>query len=235
MGPSSKRPKIDFEAATQTALFKGLPPGSVEAICKAGALRKLAKGGFYFFQGDPAGALFLLLRGKVKLAQSDAEGQQTLMRAIGAPTFFGAVALVEGGLYPVSAEALETCESLAWPRDSLTGFMRQYPELSLNAVQLMADSVKEFQERFRQMATERVERRVAHTLLRLAGQTGKKTPEGVLIDLPLTRQDLAEMSGTTIFTVSRLLAAWEAQGLIAAGRERIVLHAPHKLVEIADQ
>ncbi len=235
MGPSNKYSQIDFEAAGQTALFKGLPQSAIETICDVGVLRKITKGSYYFLQGDPADVLFLLVQGKLKLTQSDPDGQETLMRAIGAPAFFGAVALVQDGVYPVNAEAMEACESLAWSRASISGFMLKYPELSINAVQLMADSVKEFQERFRQMATDRVERRLAHTLLRLASQSGKKTPEGVLIDLPLTRQDLAEMSGTTLFSVSRLLTAWENQGLIMAGRERIILKQPHQLVEIADQ
>ncbi len=113
-------------------------------------------------------------------------------------------------------------------------FVTRYPTFAFNAIQMMAAHTQEFQERFRQMATERVERRLAQTLIRLASQSGRKVPEGILIDLPLTRQDLGEMTGTTLYTVSRLLTQWENQGLIIADRERIVIRFAHGLVSIAE-
>jgi CRP/FNR family transcriptional regulator, nitrogen oxide reductase regulator len=75
---------------------------------------------------------------------------------------------------------------------------------------------------------------IARTLLRLARQTGRKVKEGVLLDLPISRQDLAEMTGTTLYTVSRTLSQWETQGLIRSGREKIVILFPHGLVSIAE-
>ena len=97
----------------------------------------------------------------------------------------------------------------------------------------MGERIQVLQDRLREMATERVERRIANTLLRLARQTGRKTPEGVQIDLPLSRQDLAELCGTTLYTVSRTLSRWEMDGIVEAGRERVVIRAPHRLVMIA--
>ena len=82
--------------------------------------------------------------------------------------------------------------------------------------------------------TERVERRIAHALLRLAQDAGRRVEGGVEIDFPLSRQDLAQMTGTTLFTVSRTLIAWEAQGLIATGRRRVVIRQPHRLVRIGE-
>jgi len=84
------------------------------------------------------------------------------------------------------------------------------------------------------MSTEQVEQRVAHVLLRLANQTGKKTAEGVLIDFPISRQDIAEMTGTTLHTVSRLLSAWEAKGLVRSGRQKVTVVEPHKLFVLAE-
>ena len=92
----------------------------------------------------------------------------------------------------------------------------------------------ELQDRYRELATERVERRVARALLRLARQTGTRTQEGVLLDLPLSRQDLGQMTGTTQYTASRILSGWEHKGLIVTGRERVVIRDPHGLVIIAE-
>ncbi|MFZ5819950.1 MAG: helix-turn-helix domain-containing protein, partial [Chloroflexota bacterium] len=80
----------------------------------------------------------------------------------------------------------------------------------------------------------KVEQRIARVLLRLAGQSGKRVDEGVLIELPFSRQELAEMAGTTLYTVSRVLSSWEKQGLIATGRERVTLTSPHDVMRIAE-
>jgi CRP/FNR family transcriptional regulator, nitrogen oxide reductase regulator len=101
-------------------------------------------------------------------------------------------------------------------------------------LQTLADRVSEFQDRIRELTTERVERRIARALLRLAQQTGRKVEDGVLVDLLITRQDIAEMTGTTIFTVSRTMSQWETQGIIKSGREKIIIRRPHQLVVIAE-
>jgi CRP-like cAMP-binding protein len=101
-------------------------------------------------------------------------------------------------------------------------------------VRFLAGRVKEFQDRYRELATERVERRVAHALLRLAAQIGKSADGGTLIDLTLSRQDIAELTGTTIYTVSRILSGWESRGIIESGRERVLVRDRDALTSIAD-
>src|SRR5215208_5050656 len=127
---------------------------------------------------------------------------------------FGAVR--EDATYPATAQALEPSTALAIESSFLKEMM-------------------EMQERYRELATERVERRIALTILRLAGQIGKRTGSNEMtVELPLTRQDVAEASGTTIFTVSRVLADWERRGLVEAGRERVVIRNPHGLMQISE-
>lgn len=225
---------VDYTRLGEIDLFTGLERGVLESIVRAAAERRCEAGGFFFFQGDAADSIFLLVRGRIKLMQNSADGQQVLMRAAAAYTLFGAVALAQLSAYPVSAQAAEDSAALAWPKRALMEFVQQEPRLAMNAITLMAAHVQEFQDRFRQMATERVERRLARTLLRLASQSGRKIPEGVLIDLPLTRQDLAEMTGTTLYTVSRTLKQWEELGLVISARERVVIVFPHGLVSIAE-
>jgi CRP-like cAMP-binding protein len=101
-------------------------------------------------------------------------------------------------------------------------------------MKLMHGYITELQDRESALTSEKAEQRIARTLLKLAAQTGKKVEGGILIDMPLSRQDVAEMTGTTLFTVSRTLKIWERQGFLSAGRERVLLHDPHSLVRIAD-
>jgi len=215
-------------------LFHGLSDGELDQLAAAAVLRKVEEGGFYFYQGDPAERIFVLVEGRVKLTQASPDGQQVLLRIAEEHTMFGGVTMAQAEIYPVSAQAAENSAALTWSKLDIMGFVNRFPPLALNALKLMAGHAQEFQERYRQLATERVERRLARTLLRLAAQTGKKTPEGVLIGLALTRQDLAEMTGTTLFTVSRILSGWEDKGLVVLGRERVTIRFPHGLVSIAE-
>jgi CRP-like cAMP-binding protein len=85
-----------------------------------------------------------------------------------------------------------------------------------------------------EVATEPVERRIAHALLRLARQAGRETDGGVEIAFPISRHDVAKMTGTTLHTVSRTLSAWEKDGLVASGRQRIVIRDPRRLFQLAE-
>jgi CRP-like cAMP-binding protein len=149
---------------------------------------------------------------------------------------FGSMAVLRPeSEYPASAQAMEDSTALAWESTFLRKLAEKEPSLNLNLMELMRVHIEEMQARFREVATERVEQRLAQTLLRLAAQTGRREPDGrVTIDLPLTRQDLAEMIGTTLFSVSRLLSDWERRGLISAGRESVAILNPHGLVSIAE-
>ena len=75
----------------------------------------------------------------------------------------------------------------------------------------------------------------SRTLLRLVKQSGKKVDHGIEIDFPISRQDIAQMTGTTLHTVSRTLSAWEARGLVESSRQKIIVREPHKLFVLAEQ
>lgn len=234
MKTSPNVPELTNAVLQQVDLFKGLNAADMDLVRQAAAIKKMGHGEFYFFQGDAPEKVYLLLDGVLKLTQTNEDGQQVVIRLIRPVTLFGVVAITRADAYPVNAEGSDDCTAVWWSSHWLMEQMAKIPQLAVNALGIMAVQVQEFQGRFRELATERVERRLARTILRLASQTGVKTAEGVLINLPITRQDLAEMTGTTLFTVSRTLSAWESKGLVAVGRERVVVKFPHGLVRIAD-
>ena len=215
-------------------LFQGLSKESLEVICRAASRREVPADGFFFFQGDTADWIFVLVKGRIKVSQLTTDGQQVLLRVVTPYALFGGIAFSQQEAYPANALAVEDSLALCWSKTRLMEFVASEPKLALNAIRMMADHVLEFQERFSQMATQRVERRLARSILRLASQAGRKTEDGVLIDLPLSRKDLAEMNGTTLYTVSRIMSQWEDQGLVLLGRERVVIRYPHGLVRIAE-
>ena len=201
----------------------------------AGALRSVEDGGYYFMQGDPATHAYVLLTGRVKMAQITPSGQQITMRIMIPGDTFGAIALLrpQAG-YPATARADADCTAMAWATVELRELVDDEPAISLNVMSLMHGTISELQERQKALVTDRVEQRIARILLKLASQSGKKIDRGILIDIPITRQDIAEMSGTTLFTVSRTLNEWNRDGLLEIGRERVVIREPHALVKISD-
>jgi CRP-like cAMP-binding protein len=216
------------------ALFASLDATALRNISEAARLRHVEGAGLFFREGDSAESFFVVQTGSVKLTQLTPEGHQVVLRIVGPSDAFGGVAAFGGGTYPVTAEAVTHVSALEWPGAIMAILMEKYPKLALNAVRFVAARLHELQVQYRQLATEKVERRVARALLRLVEHAGRRTDSGVLIDLPLSRDDIAQMTGTTLYTVSRIISRFEGDGLVEAGRQSIVIRNPHGLMSVAD-
>jgi CRP-like cAMP-binding protein len=128
---------------------------------------------------------------------------------------------------------MEESVILAWPSSTWSGLVARAPALAANAIQTIGQRVAEAHTRLREVSTEDVERRVAHVLLRIADASRRNPGDSAEVDFPITRQEIAEMTGTTVYTVSRILSGWEGQGVVAGGRERVVVTDPTRLRTIA--
>jgi len=226
---------IDPLKLRQVSVFQNATDDDLGLIAQHSIERSIEEGEFFFFQGDPAIYSYVLTAGRAKLMQMNANGQQVNLRTINEWQMFGALGAVrENATYPASAQAMEYSTALAVKSEYLHDLMQTRPYLSFDLMKLMTGYIQEIQERYRELATEKVERRIARALLRLTSQMGVKTPDGH-IELAFTRQELAEMSGTTLYTVSRVMSEWEKHGLVESGRERVVIRNPHGLVKIAEE
>ena len=219
----------------QVSVFEHATDDDLGLIARHGIERSIEEGEFFFFQGDPTSHGYVLTAGRAKLMQVNPAGQQVNLRTISVWEMFGALGAVrKNATYPASAQAMEPSTALAIKSEYLRELMQTRPYLSIGLMQLMTGYVQEIQERYRELATEKVERRIARVLLRLTAQLGVKTPDGN-IELAFSRQELAEMSGTTLYTVSRVLSEWEKHGLVESGRKRVMIRKPHGLVRIAEE
>jgi CRP-like cAMP-binding protein len=220
--------------ARPVALFSSLDPAALGDVRAAARIKTVQAGAAFFREGDPSSAFFVLETGSVKVAQLTPEGHQVVLRLLSPGEAFGGVAAFGGATYPVTAEAVTDSAAFEWAGPVMAGLMERHPRLALNALRLVAGRLHELQVQYRQLATEKVERRVARALLRLVQQAGRRVEAGVLIDLPLSRDDVAQMTGTTLYTVSRIISRFEADGIVEAGRQRMVIRNPHGLLKIAD-
>lgn len=230
----SAHPLSELDLLRQAALFSHLPAADLAAIAAQTHARPSARGGFYFHQGDPATALYLLTEGHVRLTQITPEGDQVVIRFVAPGQIFGEIAALGETVYIAAAEAVEPCSALVWDGPMFAARLEQSPRLAINLARHLAARVQELQDRLRELATERVEQRVARALLRLVRQTGRRVDGGVLIDFALSRQDLAQMTGTTLYSVSRILSRWEEAGIVESGRTRVLVRVPHQLVALAE-
>jgi CRP-like cAMP-binding protein len=224
----------ELEIARGASLLKGILPSQFDAVIQAAHIKNLQDGAFYFMEEQPAERGYILIDGKVKLGQVTADGQQVILGYLIPGRVFGIIAVLKKVTYPVSAQAVGNCKAIYWDQGPLNQLMDSYPRIALNALRIMAGQIRQFQNTVKDLSTTRVEQRIARAVLRLARQSGRKIDTGVFIDLPLSRQDLAEMTGTTLYTVSRVLTDWEKQGLVASKRQQVIITYPHGLVSIAE-
>lgn len=219
---------------SKTGLFSGLDPAECEQIVSAGRQTSLVEGETLFHQGDQADVFYIVLSGYVKLTELNPEGHQITVSYVGSGGGIGIIVALSDTNYPVTAEVITGGVAIIWTKKIFRELMLQYPLLSLNGMKMIANYFVHLQNRFHELAAERVERRVARALLRLVRHAGRKIEQGILIDFPLSRQDLAEITGTTLFTVSRILKRWEQQGIVLSERERVTICQPHQLMLIAE-
>lgn len=217
-----------------SAIFAGVDSELLDAVYQAAYRRRVRAREFFFHQDEEATAFYILLQGRGRLVQLTPEGHQVIIRYVSPGDAMGIIVALSEAPYPLSAEAVTDCLALVWDGETTMHFMETSARMAMNGMRMVAHRFRDLQHRYQELATERVERRVARTLLRLTRQAGKRTAEGVLLDLPLSRQDLGELTGTTLYTVSRILSSWEQNGLIATGRERVIVCKPHGLVAIAE-
>ncbi len=230
----SKSMAGDYLYLNLSALFQELTRTDLQRLLQSASERRVAKGGFYYRQGDPATEVFVLTTGKVKTVRGDPDGRSTILRIVTPTEAFGGVSALGGTPRLASAQALEDSRALVWDVPTILRELMSHPAVSLNAVYLMARRVVEELDRAQDLTTSPVERRLARLLLRLAQSMGRKTPDGIVIEISLSGEDLAALASTTPYTVSRILAGWKRLGIAGAQRGRILVQDQKRIAAIAD-
>jgi CRP-like cAMP-binding protein len=214
-------------------LFAGILQADYMAISAAARSRGFGRGEMLYLKGDPVGQVLLLTSGTVKVAQHGRSGSEVILR-LGVPgDVLGASSLLSTGKHDTTALAFRSCKVLTWDARAFKALAERFPILHQNIVRILEDDVLELSERFRELATERVGLRVARQLVRLRHKIGRHVDGAV--EIGLSREELARMTGTTLFTVSRLLSAWEACGIVKPSRETVTICDDHLLRSLCEE
>jgi CRP-like cAMP-binding protein len=184
---------------SQPLLFTKLSEAEQQELVAAAQPRQLKPRDVLGHQGEPADLFALVLVGHLKLAQVSAAGAETLVRFVGPGDCYGAIALIGGSRYPVSAVAVEPSRVLTWSRATIVAFAERWPQLKSNMFEEVTRRMTGVLSVVQELATERVPQRLASALLRLAEHGGAQTSDGLHIVHPITRQELADLTGATLF------------------------------------
>lgn len=213
--------------------FARLARPQIREILDHASSKRYNAGVAIFDEGAPAERFYMLLDGHIRVMRIGAHGAKVISLHIPPGQFFGIASALGRDTYPATAVTAVDAVGLSWSSALWHGFVARYEGLGTETYKTVGARIGEMNDRVMEMATLHVEQRVAHALLRLVNQSGRKVDGGIKIDFPLTRQDLSDMTGTTLHTVSRLLSAWEKQGLVKSERKRITVCQPHQLVVLS--
>jgi len=225
---------IDKTLVRSLSLFDKASDSDLDKLLVSAVSRRVPQGEAVFEQGGPATHFYLLLHGRLKVTQVTANGQQIIVRMVHPGDLFGFAKALQREDYPGTATAAAESVVLVWATNMWPVLVEQNPALAIAAMQTIGQRLQEAHTRIREMSTEEVERRVAHAVLRLIKQAGKKEDNGIRIDFQISRQDIAEMTGTTLHTVSRILSGWETKGLVKGGRQKLLVLDSVRLSQLAE-
>jgi CRP/FNR family transcriptional regulator, nitrogen oxide reductase regulator len=213
--------------------FEGLDASQLRSVLDKATPNRFEKGSHIFQTGEPAERFYVLLDGYVRVVRHTEQGQQIILLHIPSGQFLGIAAALGYTSYPATALAVSDCLTLCWPTPLWRSFVEEYQGFGAAAMRSVGVRIEEFNEKIVEMATRQVEQRVAAVLLRLIHQAGRETERGIEINFPITREDPAQMTGSTLHTISRLLSSWDKSGITQSGRKWILVCDRERLAALS--
>ena len=232
--------RVDRDAAVQQRadwiqripIFANLSAFDSNAILSAAHEKEFGRRQTIFVEGAPCRQVLLLLTGCVKTTQLGPTGCEVILRLNGPGELIGAVESYLGNNNLVTARTTQTTTALVWEASTFEAVSDRFPVLRRNTARLLGFRLQELEERFREISTQKVAPRLSQQLIRLSNQL-RQHSQGVL-EIGLSREELAQLTGTTLFTVSRLLCQWERQGIVSTRREAVVVRNLKALMEMSE-
>jgi CRP/FNR family transcriptional regulator len=203
-------------------LFRRVTPADRARIAEVSHLKRYQQGELIFREGDPGDTVLTIVEGRVKVFKAAPGGKEIILEIFGAGDPLGAVAVYENANLPASAVALEATECLAIAQRDFFALLEQHPALVRGLLSGLTLRLAELTRRLADM-TGRVEGRFARLFLKLADQIGKPERGGTFVAMPLTRQELADLTGTTIETAIRIMSRWQRENIVHTEKDGFVV------------
>lgn len=211
------------DALRAASLFRGLTEEDRQRLADVALVKSWDKADTIFSEGDPSDFLFTVLAGRVKVVKLLPSGKEVILEIFGPGDPLGTVVAYEGRPYPASAIALERTTCLLVRRGPFFGLLEKHPSMVRGLLVAFTRRIVELAQRIPEVAGGRVETRFAHLFLKLADRVGRPRDGGVFIPIVLSRQDLADLTGTTIETCIRVMSRWGKEGVVETDKDGFVL------------
>jgi CRP/FNR family transcriptional regulator len=216
------------------APFASLKPEDYHKLFERARYFERGRGELIFQEGMPASGIYLICRGKVKLVQQTPDRRKKqILKILGTGDLLGEETFFAGGRHTTYARALEPTQLYFFSGEDFLDFLKRHPEMALKLLERLAQELKACQRMLVELAYERGEERLARLLLELSRKFGVREGEACLIDLRLSRTELAELLGLRPETTIRILSRWRAKGIVALKRQRLVILNEHRLSALA--
>jgi len=209
------------EILRRSLIFSSLREGELAELSEIAIERGFKPGEFVFWDGDASDWFYMVAEGAVKVFKHSSSGKEFLIAFFGPGEMFGEVAVFENKPYPASAQAVAETKILGIRREDFLSFLAHRPEVTMRIISVLGGRLRDAQGRLRDLAGERVEQRLARTLLMLYSKLGP--------DLPFTRQEIADMAGTTTETAIRVMSRLKDGGIIRSVRGKTIILDETKL------
>lgn len=207
----------------ETALFRRLSAEDRQRLAAVAHVKTFDRGALLFDEGSASDELYTVVTGRVKVFKTTARGSDVILEIFGPGDPVGAVAVYESRPYPASAMALEPTTCVGIPRTAFFSLLETYPTLVRGMLTGLTHRLMELTNRLAELSGGRVEARLARFFLKLAADIGQKRPDGVFIPLALSRQELADMIGTTIETAIRIMSRWGKDEIVRTDKDGFTL------------
>src|SRR6478735_3416857 len=208
------------------SLFEGLTPEQLAKVASLAQVRSYPGRAVIVSQGEPADALFAIMRGRLKVAASGPDGRDTVLGIMAEGEVFGEVALLDGGARSATCTAIEPCELLAIERDQFMELLEQSPGIAVKLLHVLSSRLRRLSQRSEDAAFLDVPSRLARSLLDLAARFGERSqpPESsIRIGLKLSQQELGDLVGATRESVNKHLGDWTRQGIMKLEAGRMII------------
>ena len=223
--------RID-EAFRATVLYRSLAGEDRARLAEVSLLRSYGRGEAIFSEGEASDFLHTIVKGRAKVVKLLVSGKEVILEIFGPGDPIGAVVAYEGRPYPATALALEPTTCLLVKRASFFALLERHPTMVRSFILGLTHRIVELTRRIPEVSGGRVETRFAHLFLKLAARMGVPRSEGMFIPMTLTRQDLADLTGTTVETCIRIMSRWGKDGLVRTDRDGFVLLDPRALEKL---
>jgi CRP/FNR family transcriptional regulator len=211
------------ELLRRISLFRRVTSEDRARIVEVAHLKRFQKSDLIFAEGDPADVFLTIVEGRVKVFKATPAGKEIILEIFGPGDPLGAVAVYESTRLPASAIALDDTECLAIAREDFFRLLERHPALVRALLSGLTLRLAELTRRLAEMMGSRVEARFARLFLKLAEQIGKHDRGGIFVAMPLGRQELADLTGTTTETAIRIMSRWQKEDVVRTDKDGFVI------------